>query len=222
MRYVLCLLLAFAVSCNPKVILNFSGLAGSGQIKVESRAVDLFTAVELSGAFKVNIGVTDAPTKLELRGDDNLLPHVTAKVENGVLKLATDVAVSPSHELAVTLQTAKLDRLQVSGAGKVHASGLHGDTFLLRVSGAASVRLAGEVSSTTLELSGASSVQAGDLTAARVKIDLSGAGKATVWASESLDVAVSGAGSVVYGGKPKEVTKKITGVGVLRADDSMR
>lgn len=48
-----------------------------------------------------------------------------------------------------------------------------------------------------------------------MRLVMSGAGKADVYASEKLDVDLSGAGSVHYSGNPASVTKHISGVGFV-------
>jgi len=48
--------------------------------------------------------------------------------------------------------------------------------------------------------------------AMRASVDLRGAGHATVWAVEDLDVAISGLGSVEYYGTPT-VKKSVSGLG---------
>ena len=46
-----------------------------------------------------------------------------------------------------------------------------------------------------------------------MNIDSSGAAGVAVRASESLDIALSGAGSVDYYGDPKTVTRNVSGIG---------
>lgn len=214
MKTALFLAMLATVACNFKFSFN-SGLKGSGEQKVESRAIEPFHAVTAGGALQVNIGVSPAPPKLEIRGDDNLLPHVRAVVSNGELKLDTDVDVSPNVPLVVTLNTATLDSVHFSGAGKVDARGIRGSKFDLSLSGAAEAKLAGDPTETTLHVSGAASIDAYGLLAERTTVTLSGAGSAHVFASQRLDATISGAGSVTYDGNPAEVKQNISGVGSI-------
>ena len=66
---------------------KFGQATGSGTMKVEKRTVPSFTAVDISGAYNVEIAVQKEPG-LEIEGDDNLLPLVTTEVRNGVLEIA--------------------------------------------------------------------------------------------------------------------------------------
>jgi hypothetical protein len=68
-----------------------------------------------------------------------------------------------------------------------------------------------------VHLSGAGDIDAGDLIAQDVEVDLSGAGGARVYAKEMLDVSISGMGSVRYRGEP-QIRKNISGLGSLKRD----
>jgi hypothetical protein len=68
-----------------------------------------------------------------------------------------------------------------------------------------------------VQLSGAGDIDAFDLLADNVEIDMSGAGGARVNAKNKLDVSISGVGSVRYRGEP-EVHKNISGLGSLKRD----
>ena len=54
---------------------------------------------------------------------------------------------------------------------------------------------------------------AGGLKAENVRITVSGAGDAEVYASKSLHAVISGAGDVVYDGNPADVQREISGWG---------
>jgi hypothetical protein len=78
------------------------------------------------------------------------------------------------------------------------------------------VDLAGQVTRQEATVNGVGSYRAGDLNSQVAKIAVNGAGGATLWARESLDVRIAGVGGVSYYGNP-QVTKDITGVGVFRS-----
>ncbi|MBM4343128.1 MAG: DUF2807 domain-containing protein [Deltaproteobacteria bacterium] len=219
MKAWLLLVLAAATACNFKFNAFRSGLAGDGNLKSEARPPEVFTAVEATGSLELALSVGPGTPKLELRGDANLLPHVRTRFEGGVLRIDSDQELAPNHPLVVTAHTGKLDKVSLSGAGKVQVLGLHGDRFALNVSGAAHAKLAGDVSATSLDIAGAGKVDAAELVATDVEVQVSGAGKASVYATGKLKVGISGAGRVSYAGKPKAIEKSISGVGVLREQD---
>jgi hypothetical protein len=186
------------------------GKSGSGTMKVEKRNVPAFTAVNLSGAYEVEI-VAQKEQSLEIEGDDNLLPLIKTEVNGGVLEIFNEKSFSTKHPIRVRISVPKLDGISSSGASEIVASGVKGDEFNIDTSGASSVKVAGETTKFGLEMSGAGEVDAKDLRARIVSVDSSGAASAEVYASEELRVDASGAGNVTYYGDPKNVSEDVSG-----------
>ena len=67
--------------------------------------------------------------------------------------------------------------------------------------------------------SGAGLIDTHELRSSKADVNLSGAGQAEVYASEQLDVAISGVGRVTYSGQPKVINKNISGIGSVSARD---
>jgi hypothetical protein len=61
-------------------------------------------------------------------------------------------------------------------------------------------------------ISGMGDYQAGDLQSREADFRISGMGNSTIWVTESLDVSISGAGSLEYYGEP-HVSTSGTGLG---------
>jgi hypothetical protein len=212
-------------------------IRGSGNVVGEEREVDDFDHISLTGIGRVVLSQGER-TSLTVRTDDNLLPYIGTEVRNGILVLgfsdqARGKSLDPS-ELAFHLQVREISRLDLSGAGSVEASALDTDRLRIDLSGAGSItveslmaeelvvrlsgvgnlEVAGEVSSQDADLSGLGAYQAAHLRSERAIVEVSGAGAATVWATESLDVRISGAASVEYYGRPS-VTQDVSLVGRL-------
>jgi Putative auto-transporter adhesin, head GIN domain len=64
-------------------------------------------------------------------------------------------------------------------------------------------------------LSGSGTAWFTQLPANSVHAVLSGSGTIYVTATRSLDAAVPGSGTIVYSGKPRDVTKSVTGSGTI-------
>ena len=121
----------------------------------------------------------------------------------------------PDLPLTATISVKELTHVTLSGASILDAKKLAGKEFQLKVSGASRCTLDGAVDALTIAVSGAGKVKADELKARKVKVIASGACRASVFASEALDVSLSGAGKVTYLGDPKKVTQNISGVGKL-------
>lgn len=190
------------------------GLSGSGNIKTEKRDVGAFTSVDVSGAYEVEIVCQKEPG-IEIEGDDNILPLVQTYVKEGTLYVDSERGFNVKKAIKVRITTTNLEGLSSSGASKITLEGVKNEQLVIETSGASKIDAAGETKSLEIESSGASKVDVQDLRATRVKVSLSGAGRAQVYASEEVNADVSGASSVTYYGEPKVVNKSISGAGSI-------
>jgi len=105
-------------------------------------------------------------------------------------------------------------RLDFAGASTLRIADLQAARLRLDAAGAIKAELAGTVGTQFVDLSGASSYQAGDLASESAVLQVSGAGKALVNAARTLKVEISGAGAVQYVGSPR-LEQQISGVGKI-------
>jgi hypothetical protein len=89
---------------------------------------------------------------------------------------------------------------------------LKNDQFEIQSTGAATVVASGQSKSLTIGSTGAGKIDAHDLRASTAAVKVTGAAGVDVYATDELDVTVSGAGRVIYSGNPK-ITKKVSGAG---------
>lgn len=193
---------------------KFGQATGSGTMKVEKRTVPSFNAIHLSGAYDAEI-VVQKEQRLEIEGDDNLLPLITTEVKSGVLDIGNSKSFSTKNKLHLRISVPSLDAISSSGASDIVISSVKSDGFSIDISGAGSLQVSGETQSVEIKQSGAGDVDAKELHAAKVNVDLSGAASADVYASEELRASVSGAGNVNYYGDPKTVNKDVSGAGSI-------
>ncbi len=192
------------------------GESGSGVAKEEVRELPPFQTVELGGALNAKIVIADAPQRVVVRGDDNLVPLVTTEVKGGRLLVRTTRAVRPKVELMLTVNVAQLDGLSLSGAGNAEVDGIKGEVFKASLSGAGKLTARGSTRRFDLDVSGSGEVSARDLKAEAVTVQVSGAGNVDVSASAKLDVTISGAATVTYTGDPPDLQQHISGAGSLK------
>lgn len=193
---------------------NRHGVRGSGIAKSEQRSISQFTSVEISGTFNATIHCGETPG-ITVSGDDNILPLVKTEVRNSKLLVYAVQDVDPRTELSVDIKTPSLNSTSVSGVASVEIQKAQGPELTLVLSGAGNMNANGTVDHANLVITGAGSMATRDLRAKSLRITMSGAGKADVFASDTLDVTISGAGSVSYYGNPGQVKKNISGVGFV-------
>ena len=196
---------------------DWRGIRGNGIIKTEARPVTAFTRVDAGGFCELEWH-QGAPS-CSVTMDENLLSHITTKVEGDLLKIEMHGSLSPTRGIKIAITSPSLAGASLSGAVELDASQITGNTFALETSGATKVTLAGKVNRLLASLTGASKLQAADLSADDVELSVTGAGKADVTASNLLRASITGAGKVSYGGQPKSVEKKITGAGKIQPRD---
>ena len=199
--------------------LGACSLRGNGNEAVDTRELDSFHAVDLGGAFELVVHVAPGDAqRVEVRGDENIVPKITTKVSDGELAIGLDHwMVRPDLPMKIEIWVPSLTAIDASGAADIEVEGLHGERFELDVSGASDTTLAGDIASLEVDSSGASKLDARSLHAKTVEIELSGAGEAQIWASESLDAEISGAGKIRYWGEPVLVSKDVSGAGSIEA-----
>lgn len=204
--------LALVLFCTASCV-DWHRLRGNGTIKTEPRQVPNFSKLDAGGFYEIEWH-PGAPS-LNLTTDENLLSHITTSVSGDQLKIDLDGAVAPTDGIKIVITSPVLTTVELSGALELTAKQLTGDKFVLQTSGAAKVTLSGQVNRLLADLTGASKLEAADLSAKDVELSVTGAGKANVTASNSLRAAITGAGKVIYGGKPQMVQKNITGAGKI-------
>jgi hypothetical protein len=187
-------------------------LEGSGVSKTVERTVDEFRAVVVDGVFDVTIRA-HKKTPLSLTADDNLVSHIVTEVKDATLHIRPDRSICAKSAMRITVGTDALESLSAAGANDITLEKLAEDRLELRIDGSGSVSASGRSQALSAEIKGAAELLAGGLKAENVRITVSGAGDAEVYASKSLHVVISGAGDVVYDGNPADVQREISGWG---------
>ena len=188
------------------------GVRGSGNRKAEKRELAAFKSVEAAGAFEVNIVCQQSQT-FEIEGDDNLLPLIKTDVNDGNLRIHSDTQYNASKPIAIRISIPDLEKYTSAGAGDVHVSGVKNDQLVFSNTGAANIEASGQTKFVDIKSSGAGNIETEKLQAERAKVSVAGAANIDVYASQQLDVSVSGIGSVTYSGNPPVVNKSVSGIG---------
>jgi hypothetical protein len=203
------------------VLLGLSACAerrvvGSGVIATESREVQGFHEVSLSGVGALTIEHGDQES-LIIEGEDNILAIIETKVVGNRLTIGFNrpATVIPTKPLRYRLTVINLNGIDLSGAGSIVAYGIKTDRLEVTISGAGSLTIAGEADHQDVLLSGLGGYNAEGLITYTALVEVSGAGTAKVQVAEHLEVNVSGAGSVQYIGNPT-VESNVSGLGSVK------
>ncbi len=195
------------------------GVKGSGVRKTEMRDVASFKSIESDGAYEIEVNCQQA-LSVQIEGDDNLLPLVKTDVRDGVLYITNPQPYHTRQPVVLRIAAPNIERIVSNGAGNFNVSNLKNDAFELHSTGATSFNASGQTKSVRIETSGAGKINAGELRAEKANVSISGAASVDVFASDQLDVNLSGVGHVSYSGNPKTVNKNINGLGSVSAKGS--
>ena len=190
------------------------GIEGNGIAKKESRKVDIFSSVEVDGAFNVYIECRKKQS-LELSGDINILPHIITRIKGNTLQITTSKTICPKTLLEVRISADNIEKAIASGAVDLSISGVNNNNLYVEVDGAGDIKAAGKTKTFRIIISGSGDVKAKDLKAENVEVSVNGAGNAVVYASGKLKAEINGAGDISYYGNPKEVSEDISGAGEI-------
>lgn len=185
-------------------------VTGSGSVASEQRDVAGFTGIDVGGAFVVEI-TAQKEYSVVVEADDNLLPLITTTISGGTLEISSEKKLSTKNPIRIRISAPDIEKIESSGAAKVSIADLKGDSLDLESSGAAWVKVVGEVASLNVDVSGASNVDAESLKAENATVDASGASFVGVNVWGDLKSDASGASRIVYSGDPKNVEKRTSG-----------
>lgn len=214
------------------------GERGDGKVTSETRILPSFTAIDVSGAFDVDItqGTTQS---VVVETDGNLQKFVKTRVEGNTLQIETKDPISHSTCMKIHLTVTDLKKIEISGAVDIRTNNklttesldidgsgaadakmeLAVEKLTIDCSGGSKLKFSGTAKEVHLDASGAVDLFAFDLVAESVHIEISGAGKAEVNVSKILNAEISGAGSVRYKGNPEKVMSDVSGAGSIKQAD---
>jgi hypothetical protein len=189
-------------------------IKGNGDIKAETRNLEKFKSVKISGAFDVVSRKGDR-ANVKITCDSNLLPHILSKISNEELSITPDSPISCKNKIKIELCASEVNRVELSGACVLLFNDIDAARFLLDLDGTSSATLSGKADVFEVDMTGTCSLKADELKTKVTSVSVAGTGKADVFASEKLTANISGVGTVNYYGEPKDIVKNISGLGRL-------
>jgi hypothetical protein len=211
----LLLLTSLVAGCHNGIL---NRVSGSGNRERQKRNVASFNSISYNGAFDVDI-VCQQPVSLEIEGDDNILPLVGTEVSNNVLHIKNLRNYSASEPIKLKISVPNLEGIAINGAGKIEVSGMKNEKFEIDANGAPTLRVSGETKLVEIDANGAGKIDTHKLRASKAIVDTKGVSKVDVYATDQLDVTVSGPSHVTYQGDPV-VNKTINGPGSVEKKTS--
>lgn len=216
-------------SCNQV----FNGIKGNGNVQTEKRNItEKFTKISVNRGLEVIVEQSDN-ISVEVEADENLLSHITTKVENGTLVVSSDENIYSAESETVTVKMPNLEGLESSSGSNIKSTNtLKGVSLDAKASSGSEIELTAEydnivtesTSGSTITLSGkalklstasssGSDIDASGLLANEVFAQSTSGSSTDVHPLVSLNAKASSGASIEYGGKPKNISKEETSGG---------
>ena len=195
-----------------------SSVASAAPLATETRPTGDYHAVELAGTIDVEVQVGGA-RRVDVIGDADVLDHVTTELRDGRLVVSTHGNFHPEHKTKVAITMPALDAVVLSGTGTIAVAGIAAPKLAIAVRGTGTISLTGSVDDVAYQLSGTGTVRGQDLAARSAVVAVEGTGSIALRASDSVNVAISGVGSVDVFGHPRSITKSNHGSGHVTMRD---
>lgn len=191
------------------------------------RTVADFTAIETSGTIQLEL--TQQPDQyISISTLKEYIPNVKTEVVEGTLKIySTDNLIRPVIKVKIGVDS--ISKIEARGASKIdftnsftqkrldiHLRGASKADIKVNsaqklefdVQGASKLAISGSADTLNIKADGASKIDAGNLMSKTVRIEMNGASKAEVFASESFDGHAFGASKIVIKGNPAKRTNE--------------
>ena len=210
-----------------------NGISGNGNVEEESRDVSGFSGVHASTGIDVFISEGDG-FDVKVEADENLLEVILTELNGNMLVIKTDrVNIRSAKSKKVYVTMPKLKELKISSAGdckgmtpfncddlkiSISSAGdlkldVEADRIDIDISSSGDATLTGRTGVLDASLSSAGDLQAFELIAGTVSVDVSSAGDARVFASEEISMNASSAGNIYYKGGAEIVHSRSSSAG---------
>lgn len=195
-----------------------SSIQGNQQVSRDVRQVSSLTALDIDNMkridIKIDVRVGPAPS-LVIEADGNLQPLIHSEVSGNTLRIWSDSNIRSSNGIHVIYTTPQLNKITISGAGRLVVSGLNGDDFSLEQRGSMKSELSGKVARFDVANNGSGRINAAALTSGNTDAVQNGSGSIQLGSvrGERINVAVNGSGNISASGAVQRLDANVNGSG---------
>lgn len=211
----------------------FNGIKGTGNVQKEMRSISgKFTKISVSRGIEVSVEQGN-DVFVEVEADQNLLKHITTKVENGTLMVSSDENIYSAEAEIVHVKVPVIDGLETTSGSNIKSkSTLKGTNITIKSSSGSeiqstleydaisgestsgsSINLSGKALKSNLVSSSGSTIDASELLSNEVIAEATSGSSTEVHPLLSLKGKASSGASISYEGNPKTVSKEETSGG---------
>jgi len=194
----------------------------SEKLKRDLRQVEGFTKIDLRGEGNIELTQGDK-FELIIEAEPQLLDRITTELEGNTLVLAIEKGEMrfQTHEPIIYYITMPVvEGIRIAGSGKLEATSLNGQTFLLDLPGSATVNIGQlDITVLTINMPGSAKIRINGLKAEASTIHIQGSGNLEMpqFEAERLTVNIQGTGNICVQGTCSQQTISMPGVGNYQA-----
>ena len=215
-------------------------VAGSGKEVGVARQVGAFSQLRLDSSVDVQAHQGATPS-VTVHADDNIEPLIETAVDGDtlVVRMKKGSSFRTHHKVMVDVVFTSLTSVQQRGSGDLHIDKISGPrfessisgsgdlnienaqvgAFALSIAGSGDVIISGTADEARFGIAGSGDINARNFPAKKVSVSISGSGDAHVNATEALEAKVAGSGDVTYSGRPKDVSRRVSGSGSIESSN---
>jgi hypothetical protein len=187
----------------------------SGKITV-NESLDNKVLLKTDNNIAETIDISLDGNKIVIKGDASKRYNSTSfEIEIGTV--INNVDINGGFDIDFNVPSVTDFTANISGAAGGSMSFGRLNSFTLTVNGAASLNLSGESHKSTVNISGAGTLNAFDFHTVDSNVQISGAANCNIYVTGILDASVSGVGSIVYDGNPETVNSESGITGTIKA-----
>lgn len=189
----------------------------------------------LSADIKYNYDPRLKETRVSIEGEQNLLDMIELEFDGAELEIDASQCLNSKEGIKIIISSPNLRSLKMDGSGnfkceqlistkKLHmelnGSGnidISAETKELEaiLYGSGDIKLSGKSKYLESKIIGSGDIDAEFLEAQEVYSKINGSGNSRVWATQDLEIKISGSGDVFYKGDPSELSQKTKGSGTV-------
>ena len=215
-----------------------NAVSGSGKEVTVARQVGAFSVLRLDSSIDVHAHQGATPS-VTVHADDNIEPLIETAVDGDtlVVRMKKGSSFRTHHKVMVDVVFTSLTSVQQRGSGDLHIDKISGPkfessisgsgdlqienaqvgAFALSIAGSGDVIISGSADEARFGIAGSGDINARNFPAKKVSVSISGSGDAHVNATEALEAKVAGSGDVTYSGRPKDVSRRVSGSGSIES-----
>lgn len=233
---------------NQVIIINGVNISDNHSVKgngiiVEKDFSDLLNnidSIHSNSVFNINLSVSsNNPTKMMVKGEENIIELLNIKNKNGELTISTEKSFNSTQPVEIFISLPTLSIIKNSGVSnisgyveseefKIKSASVgnvdleyHGNIVKINSSGVGNVKLKGVANFVDVKQASVGSTKLTQLNSKKSIIHVEGVGNCDISCSEHFEGTTSGIGSITVYGNPNVFKTNCSGLGKIKQKDSV-